>query len=197
LWVAARLLEFFRAAVALGSTLVTDNCEAASAGPPPARRESPLMRLIFVRIPFAICGMLVLAAVAINVANVIGRYVFDAPVSWAEEVMSYGIIWGVFIATAAITYQGNHLRMDLLVLNVRGVFARVLGAITVMLIVACSLFVMVQSFTIVRLYATTWETSMGARIPLVYAHSALLVGFVLMALAAIVRARNHLTGRFD
>ena len=74
------------------------------------------------RIPFAICGVLLLAAIAINVANVIGRYVFDAPVSWAEEVLSYMIIWGVFIAVGAITYQGLHLRMDLLVLSVRGWF---------------------------------------------------------------------------
>jgi TRAP-type C4-dicarboxylate transport system permease small subunit len=176
---------------------MTETSDAASASPPSASRESPLARLLFVRIPFAICGVLVLAAVAINVANVVGRYVFDAPVSWAEEVMSYGIIWGVFIATAAITYQGNHLRMDLLVLCARGWFARALGTLTVALIVACSLFVMVQSFSIVRLYATTWETSMGARIPLVYAHTALLVGFALMALAAIVRARNYFTGRFD
>jgi TRAP-type C4-dicarboxylate transport system permease small subunit len=167
------------------------------AGPPAVPDDNSPAHFIFVKIPFAICGVLVLAAVAINVANVIGRYVFDAPVSWAEEVMSYGIIWGVFIATAAITYQGNHLRMDLLVLSARGWFARALGALTVALIVACSLFVMVQSFAIVRFYATTWETSMGARIPLVYAHAALLVGFVLMALAAIVRARNYLSGRFD
>ncbi len=38
----------------------------------------PLGRLIFIRIPFAICGMMVLGAVAINIANVVGRYVFDA-----------------------------------------------------------------------------------------------------------------------
>jgi TRAP-type C4-dicarboxylate transport system permease small subunit len=165
--------------------------------PPPAPRDNALARLIFVRIPFAICGVLVLAAVAINIANVIGRYVFDAPVSWAEEVMSYGIIWGVFIAVAAITYQGNHLRMDLLVLSVRGWFARALGALTIVLMVLCSVFMMIQSARVVQLYASSGETSMGARIPLVYAHAALLVGFFMMTLAVIVRARNYFTGRFD
>jgi TRAP-type C4-dicarboxylate transport system permease small subunit len=178
-------------------TEVRETASAQPVAPPVTLPDNPFARLIFVRIPFAICGVLVLAAVAINVVNVVGRYVFDAPVSWAEEVMSYGIIWGVFIAVAAITYQGNHLRMDLLVLSARGWFARMLGALTLVLIVGCSLFVMMQSFKIVRLYAATWETSMGARIPLVYAHSALLVGFFLMALAAIVRARNYLTSRFD
>jgi TRAP-type C4-dicarboxylate transport system permease small subunit len=122
--------------------------------------------------------------------------VFDAPVSWAEEVMSYLIIWGVFVAVGAITYQGTHLRMDLLVLNARGWFARALGALTVALMLACACFMMWQSAQVVRLYAVTGETSMGARVPLVYAHTALLVGFVLMAAAAIVRIRSYLTGRF-
>jgi hypothetical protein len=94
------------------------------AGPPATPSNKSPAHFLFVKIPFAICGVLLLTAVAINVANVIGRYVFDAPVSWAEEVMSYGIIWGVFIAVAAVTYQGNHLRMDLLVLSVRGLFAQ-------------------------------------------------------------------------
>ena len=166
-------------------------------GPPAAPADKSPAHFIFVRIPFAICGVLVLAAVAINIANVIGRYVFDAPVSWAEEVMSYGIIWGVFIAVAAITYQGNHLRMDLLVLSVRGWFARAVGALTIVLMVLCSVFMMIQSARVVQLYASTGETSMGARIPLVYAHAALLVGFFMMTLAVIVRARNYFTGRFD
>jgi TRAP-type C4-dicarboxylate transport system permease small subunit len=157
----------------------------------------PVAHFMFVKIPFAICGVIVLAAVAINIANVVGRYVFDAPVSWAEEVMSYMIIWGVFIAAVAVTYQGNHLRMDLLVLSVRGWFARALGMVTIVLMVCCALFVMWQSSKIVRLYAMTGETSMGARIPLVYAHTALLVGFFLMAAAAIVRFRSYITGKFD
>jgi TRAP-type C4-dicarboxylate transport system permease small subunit len=158
--------------------------------------DNPVAHFAFIKIPFAICGAIVLAAVAINIANVVGRYVFDAPVSWAEEVMSYMIIWGVFVAVGAITYQGTHLRMDLLVLSVRGWLAHALGALTVALMLACACFMMWQSFQIVRLYAATGETSMGARIPLVYAHTALLVGFVLMAAAAVARIRSYLTGRF-
>jgi TRAP-type C4-dicarboxylate transport system permease small subunit len=164
--------------------------------PQPMPPDQPVAHFAFVKIPFAVCGVIVLTAVVINFANVVGRYVFDAPISWAEEVMSYMIIWGVFVAAGAITYQGNHLRMDLLVLSVRGALAHALGALTVVLMVCCVIFVLWQSFQIVRLYAMTGETSMGARIPLVYAHAAILVGFCLMALAAIVRFRAYLTGRF-
>jgi len=54
-----------------------------------------------------------------------------------------------------------------------------------------------QSLQIVQLYAMTGETSMGARIPLVYPHAALLVGFFLMTAAAIVCIRSYWTGKFD
>ena len=169
-----------------------EQATAPQAAPP----DNPVANFVFVKIPFAVCGAIVLGAVAINIANVVGRYLFDAPVSWAEEVMSYMIIWGVFVAGGTVTYQGRHLRMDLLVLSARGLFARALGALTVALMVACACFMMWQSFKIVRLYAATGETSMGARIPLVYAHTAILVGFVLIAAAAITRIRSYLTGRF-
>ena len=48
--------------------------------PPAAAPPMSLARLLFVRIPYLIGGALLLAAIAINMANVIGRYVFAAPV---------------------------------------------------------------------------------------------------------------------
>ena len=160
-------------------------------------KPAAIANFILVKIPFAACGVLLLAAIVINIANVVGRYVFGISVPWAEEVMSYIIIWGVFISIGAITYQGLHLRMDLLVLTVRGKLAMVLGGITVILILACALFVMRQSYHILTFYIGNGETSMGARIPLVYPHAALVVGYFLMAVAAIVRFRSYLTGKFD
>ena len=64
-------------------------------------------------------------------------------------------------------------------------------------LVVCAVFVMSQSIQVLQLYSMTGETSMGARIPLIYPHAALLVGFALMAAAAVVRARSYWTGKFD
>ena len=162
--------------------------------PPPV---ASVLQFIFVKIPFFICGVILLAAIAINIVNVVGRYIFNAPVSWAEEVISYMIIWGVFVAISAVTYQGLHLKMDLFVVNLRGLGAQLIGGFTVILIGVCSLFVMKQSLQILELYWVSGETSMGARIPLIYPHAALLIGFFLMAAAAIVRVRSYWTNKFD
>lgn len=165
--------------------------------PASAPEQTSLARFILVRIPHVICGVLLLAAIAINVANVIGRYVFSRPVDWAEEVLIYLIVWGVFISLGSITYQGIHLRMDLLVMRVRGWFRTFLGGLTAILMLACSVFMLFQTFGILVSYIGSGETSMGAKIPLIYPHTALLVGFAGLAAAAIIRFRCYITGKFD
>jgi TRAP-type C4-dicarboxylate transport system permease small subunit len=63
--------------------------------------------------------------------------------------------------------------------------------------VVCSTFVVTQTVRILALYLRTGEASMAARVPLVYAHAAVLVGFALMAIVALIRARAHTQSKFD
>jgi TRAP-type C4-dicarboxylate transport system permease small subunit len=173
------------------------NAQSAEPAEPAVAEQMSIAKFILVRIPHYVCGVLLLAAIAINVANVVGRYVFSRPVDWAEEVLIYMIVWGVFISLGSITYQGLHLRMDLLVLSVKGWFRTFLGGLTAVLMLACAIFMMFQTWTILQLYYASGETSMGAKIPLLYPHTALLVGFAGLAVAVVIRFRCYLTGKFD
>jgi len=161
------------------------------------RAKTSPAHFILVRIPHVISGTLLLVAIAINIANVIGRYVFSRPVDWAEEALIYIIVWAVFISLGSITYQGLHLRMDLLVLHAKDWLKMLLGGVTAALMVACAVFMLFQTVPILQFYLASGETSMGAKIPLVYPHTALLVGFAGLAVAAIVRFRCYLIGKFD
>src|SRR5579863_9092381 len=82
------------------------------AKPPSQRRQ--IEEFIFVRIPHVLSGTLFLLAVVLNFVNVIGRYVFGMPIFWAEETLTFTIIWIVFLVVGSITYRGAHLNMDLL-----------------------------------------------------------------------------------
>lgn len=48
-------------------------------------------------------------------ANVIGRYVFNSPIQWAEEFARYSFIWLVFMAAVVATTRKKHITIDLLV----------------------------------------------------------------------------------
>ena len=59
-------------------------------------------------------GLLLIASVFLIVANATGRYVFLAPIIWAEEVLGYVLVWTVYLGSVLVTWDGGHLKMDLL-----------------------------------------------------------------------------------
>ena len=58
---------------------------------------------------------LMLTAVALNFANIIGRYVLLRPVPSAEEVMLFLMVGTVFLGNAVVGFEGKQLRMDVII----------------------------------------------------------------------------------
>ena len=153
------------------------------------------MRFIFVTLARGVMGILMLAGVAIGFSNVVARYLFGYALFWAEEVMVFLIIWGVFIGVAAAAYDRAHLNMDLFVGTFRGLALQVLNALIVAVLVASCVFMIVQSWQVVTLFYQGGVTSVSAGVPKWISHSALPVGFALMALAVLSRLPLYLHGR--
>jgi TRAP-type C4-dicarboxylate transport system permease small subunit len=164
---------------------------------PASPRPSPIADLIFVRIPYAVTGMLLCAAIAINFANVIARYFFFEALYWAEEVLIYMVLWGVILAGATITYQGLHIKMDLFSAMFRPRLQRIVGAVTALMMVCATVYVVIQSYQVVGLFWQSGETSIVAGVPLTIPHIAVPIGFGLMAAAVVIRLRSYITGRFE
>ena len=153
------------------------------------------MRFLFVTLARGVMGILMLAGVAICFSNVVARYLFGYALFWAEEVMVFLIIWGVFIGVAAAAYDRAHLNMDLFSNSFRGLALQVLNALIVAVLLASCVFMIVQSWQVVTLFYQGGVTSVSAGVPKWVSHSALPVGFALMALAVLSRLRLYLTGR--
>jgi TRAP-type C4-dicarboxylate transport system permease small subunit len=153
------------------------------------------MRLLFVRLPWLVMGSLMLAGVAICFANVVSRYLFGHAFFWAEEVMVFLTIWGVFIGVAAAAYDRAHLNMDLFSQSLKGSAARVLNALAALTLLASCAFMLVQSWQVVQLFYQGGVVSVSAGVPKWMAHAALPAGFALTALAVLVRLRLYLAGK--
>lgn len=153
--------------------------------------------LIFIKIPHVLSGVLFLVAAGINIVNVIGRYVFSFPVFWAEQVLTFIVIWVVFLLAGSITYRGAHLNMDLLYNGFSNFWKRVVNIAITISLIGCSLFTVTQSWQVIALHVRNSAVTAATDIPLVYPHTAILFGFAFMAAAAIVRVRAYITGNFD
>ncbi len=153
------------------------------------------MRFLFVRLPHLVMGSLMLAGVAICVANVVARYVFANAFFWAEEVMVYLAIWGVFIGGAAAAYDRAHLNMDLFSQSFGGRTRAALNAVMAAALLASCAFMLVESWQVVSLFYQGGVRSVSAGVPKWIPHSALFAGFALMAVAVLARLRHYLTGK--
>ena len=163
---------------------------------PPSRRRQ-IEEFIFIKIPHVLSGALFLVAVVLNFVNVIGRYVFGMPVFWAEEALTFTVIWIVFLVAGTITYRGAHLNMDLVYSRMPAGLQRVVRIAIALALIVCTIYTAIQSWTVVELHYMTGGVTAGTNIPLVIPHSALLFGFSFMALAAIVRLPSYISGKFD
>jgi len=155
-----------------------------------------MARFAFVTLPSWILGALMLTGIAINFANVVSRYVFGHALFWAEEVMVFITIWGVFVGMAAIAYNGDHLSMDLFSARIRGRWRLALNGFMTVVLLACCVFALTQSLRVVSLFLQTGSVSVSAGVPKAFPHAALAVGFALTILAVVVRIRSYFTGRF-
>ncbi|MAY85528.1 MAG: hypothetical protein CML02_02190 [Pseudooceanicola sp.] len=130
-------------------------------------------------------GTLMIVSVAINFSNVIARYILQAPIFWAETIITYIMLWSAFIGAALITLDDKHLSIDL----VASVFPRrsrsVVLACSAACLLAVALIVVPQSWQATEMLVRNDQRTAVEGLPLAIPNAALLVGFGLMALAGV------------
>src|SRR5580692_4426614 len=65
-----------------------------------------LLRLVraLVAVIGVLSGVLLVASVALNFANVVGRYFFNASIPWAEEAMLFLMVGCVFLGNGVVAW---------------------------------------------------------------------------------------------
>lgn len=132
-------------------------------------------------------ALALLAVIALNFANVVGRYGFGRTILGADEVQTYAMVWIAFLGAAVVAWRGEHLRMDVLVRRLPARAAGALGRAEPALVLAVTGFALVQSIRYVADMARLGVRSPLAGIPMWLPHSAVALGLGLIALAALVR----------
>ncbi len=139
-------------------------------------------------------GVLMLTAIAINFVNVVARRLFNEPIMWNEEALIYIIVWMVFMGAALVSWDGRHLRMDLLSSSLKGGWGKAVNAFAVAILIALCGYVIVHSYGVVAMFSETGQVSIAAENPMTLPHIAIPIGFVLMLVGELIRLRWHLAG---
>jgi TRAP-type C4-dicarboxylate transport system permease small subunit len=130
---------------------------------------------------------MMLVAVALNFANILGRYVLFRPIASAEEIMLFLLVGTVFLGNAVVGFEGKQLRMDIILHalppEVRRAFD--IAADVAMIVVCVALIVL--CWPAVQMLAEFDERSEAADIPLVIPQALVPIGLGLNAFLVGVR----------
>ena len=133
------------------------------------------------------CGTMLGAAVILNFANIVGRYVFHAPIEWAEEVMLYLMIGLVFVGAAKVAFNGGHIRMDVLLRFAPRGMRLALNILSELLTVGVSLVAINFAWPTILQLKEFDQRSVAADIPIFIPQSAIPIGFLLIAGLIVLR----------
>jgi TRAP-type C4-dicarboxylate transport system permease small subunit len=144
-----------------------------------------------------VAGIALLAIVAINGANVIGRYFLGSPISWAEELMLFLMVLIVFAGAATVTWRGAHIRIEIFVDWLPPVWQRVAAFTTGLLAVSVLIVISIVSFEIVSTLYAFDQRSDALELPIWIPQSFVTIGSALMAVMIILRFGCALQGMMN
>ena len=132
-------------------------------------------------------GLMLVASVAINFANIIGRYFFSVSLFWAEEAMLFLMIGCVFLAAGPVGWMGRSIRMDVLVSQLPGRLRTVFEVFADLVTIATCIALAVFAWPVLTMLSELDQRSASANIPLVVPQAAVPLGLLLMAVLIAVR----------
>jgi len=134
----------------------------------------------------ATAAVLLAGSVAINFANIIGRYFFSVSIQWAEEIMLFLMIGCVFLGSGVVGWSRRQIRMDAFVSLLPSTIQKFLEIVVELVEIATCFLLAALSWPVVSMLAELDQRSQAANFPLVIPQATMPVGFAVMGLLIAV-----------
>ena len=135
-----------------------------------------------------------LIAVALNFANIVGRYVLFRPIASAEEIMLFLSVATVFFGNSVVGWQGKQIRMDIFLLAMPRAVRRCFDVFSDLAVIAVNITIIWVGWPAIQMLAEFDERSQAADIPLVIPQALVPIGLGLNALLVAARLIIELRG---
>src|SRR5215475_11770389 len=126
-----------------------------------------------------IAGVLLVASVALNFANVIGRYFFNTSIFWAEEVMLFLMVGCVFFGNGVVAWSGRQLRMDVVVGMLPPPLRKLLALLSELVLIGVALMIVWFAWPVIRDLWNFDQRSQSAELPMVIPQVMVPIGFLI------------------
>lgn len=142
-------------------------------------------------------GIVAGVALALLCSDVVIRYFYPQHLSdWTTEVVTYLVVWGLFLVAGELVIDGKHVHADLFIDRLTPQARLKVAMLASVLGLAFSLLLLVLGTDVVKFSMMIGEESDSTlRIPKSIYYAALPVGMALQCLGYIVRVRAEMIGQ--
>lgn len=133
-------------------------------------------------------GIVLCAAVGIYFLQVVLRYLFHASTYWAEELVIYSVIWGVFVVSSKLVRDDQHVSIDFIRNAMPAKFQKVINIACCFLALSFSCFLALYGFKMVAAGIALDERSVTRlAFPMWIVYLAVPIGGCLIGLSYLLR----------
>jgi TRAP-type C4-dicarboxylate transport system permease small subunit len=132
-----------------------------------------------------------LVIVVLNGINIVLRYFFFAPLSWAEEAMLYLMIFGVYAGAVSAAWQQAHIRIDMFLNFAPPRWRRFLDVVSTVLVAAILAPVVAASWRVVNLLFDFEQRSDALHLPMWIPQGVIPVALAMIVVMALLRILVH------
>jgi C4-dicarboxylate transporter, DctQ subunit len=151
-------------------------------------RLSDKMEKAFLAGGIILCSLLLFA-------NVVLRYLFLAPIYWAEELVRYLMVWMIFVGASQVTLWGGHVAVDIVprALSKKGnaVLAFIVNVVCILFCVILAWLSLKQVMRVMR----AGQVSPALEIPMWIASLSIPAGTVLMLIRFLQQLWMRIQGK--
>ena len=134
-----------------------------------------------------LAAVLLISSVAVNFANIVGRYFFSISIPWAEEIMLFLMVGCVFTGCCAVAWEGRQIRMDVVLAMLPPKAREFLDVVSDLVMMATAVAVTAFAWPVIAQLAEFDERSQAANFPLYVPQAMVPLGYSLMALLIALR----------
>ncbi len=137
------------------------------------------------------------AIVILNGINIVLRYFFRTPLSWAEEAMLYLMILAVYVGAVSVAWQQAHIRIDAVIDLAPPRRRKFLQVVSTLVLSAVLIPVVFASFRVTNLLFEFDQRSDALHLPMWIAQGVVPVALLLIVIMSLARLWLQLAGMDD
>ena len=143
----------------------------------------------------SLLGVALLAMIALSLCNVVGRYLFNAAILWADEAAVFGMIALTWLGAIVCDWRNAEIRMDILANALPASAQRWLHVAQQALIAVLCGWIAWTALAYVRRLWTVGITAEATGMKMWIIHATIPFSLAVIALIAVIRGLRLIAGR--